>query len=298
MSELPAAGPLPAQRVATAERRPPYELVPSPDQLPQFGLVQVRGPDGEVLDAYRGVQRQDNQQIVSVVSSRYGLVQHQAVAEAVHAIAQALDQPQEGSADHPFPREQIRLYAQGRRMEVKLVIGREFGLGGEERFFPGIRVLNSLDGSWAVRCDAWTLRLACCNQLYAGMTGAIAELRELHLASSTDMLGQLERAIHEILSRFDGALDQYSRAMNEDMLAEDVEPALLARGIPQVHAGTIGARAEVEATHNGTLSRWSAYQVATAYLTREVQVNPDRERFFERAAAGALLLPSREGSLA
>ena len=284
--------------ITQTERRAAYETVNTPGEVPLYSLVPVKGPSGELLDAYRGVQRQDNQQVVSVVSSRYGLVQHRAVAEAVHAIAQALDQPQEDAAAHPFPREQIRLYAQGRRMEVKLVIGREFRLGGEERFFPGIRVLNSLDGSWAVRCDAWALRLACCNQLYAGMTGTIAELRELHLASSTDMLGQLERAVHEILSRFDGALDQFSRAMNEEMFSEDVEPALLSRGIPQVHAGTIGARAEIEATHNGTLSRWSAYQVATAYLTREVQVNPDRERFFERAAAGALLLPSREGSLA
>lgn len=66
------------------------------------------------------------------------------------------------------------------------------------------------------------------------------------------------------------------------------------RGIPPLHAGMIGARAEREASHVGSLSRWSSYQVATSYLTRELDVNPDRERFLERAAASALLLPTQE----
>lgn len=274
------------------ERRAAYETVNSPEGVPLFELVPLRAPSGDHLTDYWGVARRDNQEVVSVVSSRYGLVQHRAVAEAVHAIGQALDQPQPGAATHPFPREQIRLYAGGRRMEIKLVVGREFKLSGEERFYPGLRVLNSLDGSWAVRCDAWALRLACCNQLFAGMRGSIAELRELHLASSTDMLGQLERSIHEILSKFDGALEQYSRAMNEEMFAEQVEPALLGQGIPQVHAGIIGSRAEALASHNAKLSRWSAFNVATHHFSHEVDVSPDRARFFERAAAGALLAPA------
>ena len=276
------------QEPAESHRRA-YENFAAPDAVPEFELVPLKAPSGEYLTDYRGVARKDNQEVVSVVSSRYGLVGHREVARVVHQVAETLEVPVQGEARAPFPREQIRLYAGGRRMEIKLVVGREFKLSGEERFFPGIRVLNSLDGSWAVRCDAWALRLACCNQLFAGMTGSIAELRELHLASSTDMLGQLERSIHEILSKFDGALDQYSRAMNEEMFADEVEPALLGQGIPQVHAGVIGTRAEVLASHNSTLSRWSAFNVATHHFSHEVDVSPDRSRFFERAAAGALL---------
>lgn len=235
--------------------------------------------------------------MVSIVSSRYGLVQHRAVAEAVHAIGEALDQPDTANAPHPFPREQIKLYHGGRRMEVKLVIGREFKVGGRDPVFPGIRVLNSVDGSWAVTASAYSLRLACCNQLYAGLSDAVVELRELHLASATDLMGQLQRAIHEILDHFGEATEVYSHAMREEVLADDVGPALVAQGLPQVHAGVIGARAEAEASHNATLSRWSAYQAATAYLTRDVEVNTDRERMFERAAARALLLPRGAGSV-
>jgi hypothetical protein len=90
---------------------------------------------------------------------------------------------------------------------------------------------------------------------------------------------------------FEEGLGTYTRAMREEILATDVEPALLREGLPQSHARMIGARAEAEASHVAILSRWSAYQVATAYLTREVRVNPDRERQFERSAARALLLP-------
>ena len=41
--------------------------------------------------------------------------------------------------------------------------------------------------------------------------------------------------------------------------------------------------------------KWSAYRSATSYLTKEVRVNQDRERFFERAAQGALLTLGRLG---
>jgi len=297
MSELPAAGNSPAQTaLAELRRHAAYELVPSPDRVPLYDLVRVHGPDGEPLSFYRGVRRQDTHEVVSIVSSKYQLVQHRSIAEAVHAIGEALDQPDTTNAPHPLPREQIKLYHGGRRMEVKLVVGREFKVGGRDPVYPGIRVLNSVDSSWAITASAYSLRLACCNQLYAGLSDAVVELRELHLASATDLMGQLQRAIHEILDHFGEATEVYSRAMREEVLAGEVERALVAQGLPQVHAGAIGARAEAEASHNGLMSRWSAYQVATAYLTREVEVNPDRERMFERAAASALLLPTQEAA--
>ena len=52
-----------------------------------------------------------------------------------------------------FPREVIRLFAGGRRMEVRLVVGARYELGKGEAIYPGVRVMNSLDGSWAVRAE-------------------------------------------------------------------------------------------------------------------------------------------------
>ena len=117
----------------------------------------------------------------------------------------------------------------------------------------------------------------------------------MHLSSATDLLAMLSRAIHAILSRFKDAIRVYSNAMGEEMLAEDVGPALLAAGLPRIHASAIGARAEVAASHNALLTRWASYQVATEVLTHEVgpRVSPERSRAFERIAASALLLPDR-----
>ena len=87
--------------------------------------------------------------------------------------------------------------------------------------------------------------------------------------------------------------------MGEEMLAEDVGPALLAAGLPRVHATAIGARAEVEASHNALLTRWSAYQVATEVLTHEVgpRVSPERARGFERRAGEVLLEGRRDATV-
>lgn len=268
----------------------PWWSVPTPEQVPEVALVPVLGPDGYPLATHRGVQRRDTGQIVSVVSARYGLVGHREVAQAVHRVTQGLERTDDERTGPHFPREEIRVYAGGRRMEHRVVVGRLFQLASGESFYPAIRVMNSLDGTVAIRVDGYAVRIACLNQLYAGRGGTVTELRELHLASSEDLLGQVERAIHQFLANFPAALDLYEQAMAREMLASEVEPALTGLGMPRVHAGAIGARTESEASHVALVSRWRAYQIATAYLTREVKVNPDRERSFERITARAILL--------
>ena len=279
--------------------RRPYETVVTPDQVPLYDLVPVHGPRGEPLGAFRGVRRKDTSQVVSIVSDRYQLVQHREVAEAVHAVGEALERPVPDANAPAFPREQIRLFAGGRRMEIRLVVGTRYELAPGESVYPGVRVMNSLDGSWAVRAEGTGVRIACANQLYAGMH-SLVELREVHLSSATDLMAMLQMAIHTILGRFRDALQVYADAMGEEVLAEDVTPSLVAAGLPRVYASTIGARSEAAASHNALLSRWSAYQVATEVLTHEVgpRVSPERARSFERVAASALLLPGRVGATA
>ena len=215
----------------------PYETLAAPDLVPLYDLVQVKGPEGQPLDAYRGVRRRDTSEIVSVVSSRYQLVQHREVAQAVHSIGEALEQPVADPNAPTFPREVIRLFAGGRRMEVRLVVGTRYELARGEAVYPGVRVMNSLDGSWAVRAEGTGVRIACSNQLYEGMN-TLVELREVHLSSATDLLAMLSKAIHAILSRFKDAIRVYSDAMGEEMLAEDVGPALLAADLRRGKQGT------------------------------------------------------------
>ena len=288
--------------------RPRQTVVRSVSEVPLYELVPVFGPDGKTLDAYRGVRDMSSGGVVSVVSDRYGLVQHRAVAEAVHAIGEALDplSPEEvralsnpsdsRQARVPFLREQIRLYAGGRRMEVKLVIGRKFRLDGENEFYPAVRVFNSLDGAWALKLENYALRIACTNQLYAGAR-SFMEFRELHLSSSEDMLGQLQKAVYEVLDHFDEALGMYSEAQNQELPIREFVPALTEAGIPRRHVDRMaeGLPEFFGSAVWGTVSRWDAMNLATDVLSHEVSVSPERERTFERAAARALLLPEGEG---
>ena len=272
----------------------------TPEEVPLYELVPVFGPDGKALEAYRGVRDTTSGGVVSVVSDRYGLVQHRAVAQAVHAIGEALDKPEipaEGlRANAPFHREQIRLYAGGRRMEVKLVIGQKFKLDGQNEFYPAVRVFNSLDGAWALKLENFALRIACTNQLYAGAR-SFMEFRELHLSSSEDMLGQLQKAVYEVLDHFDDALGMYSEAQNQELPIREFVPALTTAGIPRRHVDRMaeGLPQYFGSAVWGTLSRWDAMNLATDVLSHEVSVSPERERAFERAAARALLLSEGEG---
>ena len=271
----------------------------SHEEVPLYELVPVFGPDGQVLDSYRGVRDKQAGSVVSVVSERYGLVQHRSIAEAVHQVGAALGKPDPkafGARAAGFAPESITLYAGGRRMEVKLVVGQKFSLGEGETFFPGLRILNSLDGAWAVRVEAFAVRACCTNQLYAGARSFL-EFRELHLSAPEDLLGQLERGIHEALDHFSGALDLYGESMRERVDLVDVVPALETAGIPRRHARAIGEKLPeyFGSTLWGQTSRWEAYNMATDVLTHDVHVAPDRERAFERMAARALLLSEDEG---
>jgi hypothetical protein len=269
--------------------------VPSPEEVPLYSLVPVRGPEGELLDAYRGVQRQDTKQIVSVVGERYQLVQHRSIAQAVHAVGQTLEKPdmtiESLRTDPRFRKESIKLYAGGRRMEVKPVVGRKFRLDSANEIYPAGRVFNSLDGAWAVRSEVLGVRVACCNQLHAGAK-ALAEFRELHLSSQEDLLAQMERAIYEALDRFDGALDLYKDAMEHQMPIREFVPALESAGMPHRHVMTMaeGLPEYFGSTLWGQASKWDLYQLATYVTSHKVSVNPERERMLEHAAARALLL--------
>ena len=68
----------------------------------------------------------------------------------------------------------------------------------------------------------------------------------------------LQKAIHAILAQFKDALRIYEVAMGDEMLAEDVAPALFVVGLPRVHGSAIGSRAETLASDNKLLTRWSA----------------------------------------
>ena len=118
---------------------------------------------------------------------------------------------------------------------------------------------------------------------------SLVELREVHLSSETDLLAMLQRAIHTILSLFKDALRVYETSMGAEMFVEDAGPALLAAGLPRVHASAIGARAERDASHNALASRRASYQVATAVLKHEVGpwVSPERSRGWPRARSSS-----------
>ena len=271
----------------------------TPEEVPLYELVPIHGPDGKALDAYRGVRDMSSGSVISVVSDRYGLVGHRAIAQAVHQVGAALEKPDPeafGARAEAFTPESITLYAGGRRMEVKLVVGQKFSLGDGENFFPGLRILNSLDGAWAVRVEAFAVRACCTNQLYAGAR-SFMEFRELHLSDPEDLLAQLERGIHEALDHFGGALDLFGESMRERMDIVDVVPALESAGIPKRHARAIGEKRPeyFGSTLWGQTSRWEAYMLASDHLSHAVKVAPDRERAFERMAARALLLSESEG---
>jgi hypothetical protein len=278
----------------------------NPAELPELRAVNVIGPNHKVIQGFKGIERMDTKEVISIMSERYGLVQHRFVADMVTEIAQAFPQPdvsklgwdtgseagdvraRAGIMRYAVPH--YALYDHGRKLDARLVIGDKHKLQDGEEFYPGVRIRNSLDGTLSVRVMGFALRLGCTNQLHVGSRAQITDLRQLHLASNVDLLAQIQKGIYEFLDKFDSMLDIYNDAMNTEIDGADVEPALISTGMPKVHARVIGDRCDALTSHNIMMPCWEAYQVATGYITHEVEVSPTRQSQFERAAASALLL--------
>lgn len=271
------------------------------EQIPLFEEAPVHDADGSVVEGFKGIRRLDTKKIVAVQSERYGLVQHREVAEKVRALSASLNVPLDeiysDDGHHHFAPTRIRLFDAGRSLDYRLVVPKRFKLATGEEFYPGLRVTNSVNGKLAVTVSGFALRLACTNQLAAfgsGVHGKVTNLRELHLTSSGDLLGQLEKGIYEFLGKFEGAMGLYQHAMELRMKAVDVPFRLIEVKFPERHATAIGNA--VARLGSPEVTRWDAYQAATEYLTYEIDVSPSREATLARHAAHALLLDPEEGA--
>lgn len=284
----------------------PYD----PNTIPLYETKPIFDETGAPIVGFSRVVEKNipNAPALSVVSADYELVQHRSVAAIAHRVLSRLDKPDDDvlslrngtdsrfANGRHFHTETVSLYSKGRHLEYRAIVGRKFRLDGGNEFYPGIRVDNGLDGKVAVRVSGFAVRLACTNQLYATQ-GNVVNLREVHLQNEDEILGQVEKAVYDILDHFPAALDAYAAAQSETIHAVDVFPALVERGLPAVHAAVIGKGAvdlTDEEPSGPLVRRWDAYQVATDYLTHAVHVAPDRARSFERQAAAALLLKNGE----
>lgn len=273
-----------------------FQPIQDSSELPVFDIVPVYDSESRQVKGFNGVRRLDTNEIVAVNTDRYELVQHRKVAEIVDQVAKAFGVtpqtiPAEYEGNRHFQSMSQTLYDRGRSYEYKLVIPKRYPLGEREAVYPGIRVTNSVNGKYAVSVSGFGLRLACTNQLYA-QGGDVVEVRQLHVAEELDILGIIQGGIDKFLGSFDKAMDTYADAMNQWIPLASVQPRLVKVDFPEKHAKAIAALAGA----GPDVTRWSAYQAATDYLTHQIgAIAPPRERFLERRAARALLLPEQEG---
>jgi hypothetical protein len=123
----------------TSEReihRQPHEPVTSPDEVPLYDLVPVKGPEGEPLDAYRGVRRRDASAIVSVVSSRYQLVQHRGAVDSIRCASIIPARERGRGGDYDLDAEVQRVRDRGRPPMIRGKRTNELSSGGCARCAP------------------------------------------------------------------------------------------------------------------------------------------------------------------
>lgn len=278
--------------------RKSFQPIRDRSEIPTFDMVPIFGADGQKIVGFNGIRRLDTSQVVAVNTDRYELVQHRKVAEIADQVAQAFGVtpetiPAEFEGNRHFQSIGQTLYDRGRGYEYKLVIPKRYPLGDREAVYPGIRITNSVNGKYAVTVSGFGLRLACTNQLAAGLQGDVVNVRQLHVTEELDILAIVQKGVDKFLDSFDETMGLYAKAMDATIPIASVKPRLVAAGFPQKHAAAIG-----ELVVGGpTVTRWSAYQSATDYLTHRIgAVAPPRERFLERRAARALLLDEKDAS--
>lgn len=167
------------------------------DRLPTFRTDNVV-VNGRVVRDYRAVVREDNEQVVAIVSSIYKLAQHKIVFKI---FLERLEKY--------YPREFIKGYVTSEMTRAFLFVTvKEQEIEDDSRYYYGFLVTNSVDATMGIHVNFFRYRLVCSNGLISRQN--IVELTQRHVqGQQTNFWKVLKEKYDRAIMELDKYIDDY-----------------------------------------------------------------------------------------
>lgn len=222
--------------------------------------VHVEVADGLSLEVphRRAILRTDTDTVLGTVGRNYQLLSH---ADALDPLLQQL----EGRGEKIFKR--VALTADGARMFANIYFpDQESTITGEDSFWPGISVVNSLDGSLKYHLEATIYRLVCTNGMR--VPEVIAGGSAIH-SKKKDFSAMVDNIMGFVgdKTKFDIFRKWASKTINEDKVELMIDSLLTDESckFPKAYRDQVVREAHDEAKF-GVISIWSLYNAFNSVL--------------------------------
>lgn len=224
----------------------------------------------------RAVIREDLEEALSTVSDRYGLVTHaQALAPAIEALNQE---------DYKFSR--VALHRSGSKLVVEATApSRIIKVMGEDHY-PRILLVNSYDGTNAVKLLVGLFRTICTNGMISGNPGDRSFYRAQHSGNAKGKVESWTEAISQTdwLTEYKARLEKLDKKVDEGYALEVLSKVFSTTS----QIKPVSSRAEEAFRNaltgegqNGTLTKWSVLNGITQAL-RDYELNSDESQLARR----------------
>lgn len=201
-----------------------------PERFPEFEEIDIYSSwkmppfRGRRVEGYTGIREKGRDDVVSVVSSKYRLIQHQEVYDIVRSFLDDFGKEYDSRLGFSGCR---RFPGSGTRMEWTLVfnefrydIGDASIPGTSDTVYCGLKVLNSVDSSIALTLAPYSERIVCAN----GMTHTLLtkKFKFRHYQHIDNLFENLSGMMSEISSVYDEIISHYQSWTKIPIVPENV----------------------------------------------------------------------------
>lgn len=208
----------------------------------------------EKLSNYRGIRNINTNTIASIKPNRYQIVQHKDVFEAFIDAATTLNLKCKGELLNYNNKAYLKVLFP----ELDLIPDDATGIN------KGLRLVNSYDGTTAIRGEIWGMRLICSNGMkIPGFEGIVskAHVGEINL---NKLMGKF---IKNAILKSEALSTLINKAMGESFEWELAVTLFENMTKAKKHKNILLELLKKELYSKGRLSRWDIYNIITNYAT-------------------------------
>ena len=228
---------------------------------------------------YKAIWNIDKNKLATIATKNYTLVQHKDVSDAFIEALQNLNLDVKGKIQQLDGKMYITAFFKN----IDLIEDDATGI------MNGIRLINSFDGSTAIRGEVYAQRLVCSNGMK--ISKFFTEVKRSHIGT-INVKKLIEGFIHNVINQ-----SKQLQAFVSEAMAESVEWDIAKKLFEHIfkktkkHCRVLLEELQAEYQEKGKLTRWDIYNIVTAYAThgREKSLKRTAEEFIQSKAEKLLV---------
>ena len=276
-----------------------YEVIPFSD-LQHFEAISMGLPTatlknvvvgGKLAEKFKAVVNDSTQEIETICSDKYLLIEHKKILEPVISAMKTLGINVNGKVIVDGGRVYCDMYFDDERFKIDVsnqkfastqeIASKNLQKGDIINF--GMRFFNSYDKTTSFGAEVVALRLVCQNGMIRPV--ALKSIREVHTGDKKMVIKSITKLFEALVLESPRFADMVDRARKEIVTEQMLKALLVSWKLGEKHIKNILSQAKKIDELNG----WTIYNLLTSYITRELQCRESTKEKWHKKYANAVL---------